>query len=42
MMHRTGESADLCLDLLLKRCLHYHTCTAYIYGMHVLRTCMIV
>jgi len=23
-------------------CLHYHTCTAYMYGVPVRRTCMIV
>jgi len=25
---------------LLKRCLHYHTCTAYMYAEHVRRTCV--
>ena len=25
--------------MLVKRCLHYHTCTPYMYGEHVRRTC---
>ena len=28
--------------VLIKRCLHYHTCTAYRHAVHVRRTCMIV